>query len=238
MFLSKLCLNLRDPDVRRQVRQPYEMHQTLWSTGFRNFGKEELGRVLFRIDTDRCGLAPIVLLQSERSPDWSALPANFLIEPPQCKPFDVPLRTGQRLRFRLRANPTKKVGTSSKEERLAGKKENGQRISLFREEDQIAWLLHKGEEGGFRIPGQWVEVQDGRRIASFRVEVVPEGWVRCGKNGHTEGRFFAVRFDGLLEVTDPVKFLEILRAGIGSAKGFGFGLLSLARPEADHAQTS
>lgn len=43
-----------------------------------------------------------------------------------------------------------------------------------------------------------------------------------------EGRFLAVRFDGLLEVTDPGKFLETLRAGIGSAKGFGFGLLSLA----------
>ena len=48
----------------------------------------------------------------------------------------------------------------------------------------------------------------------------------------------AVRFDGLLEVTDPVKFLETLRAGIGSAKGFGFGLLSLARPEASHAHAS
>ena len=48
------------------------------------------------------------------------------------------------------------------------------------------------------------------------------------KNGHTDGRFFAMRFDGLLGVTDPVQFLEALRAGIGSAKGFGFGLLSLA----------
>jgi CRISPR system Cascade subunit CasE len=59
-----------------------------------------------------------------------------------------------------------------------------------------------------------------------------------GKNGYTDERFFAVRYDGLLEVTDPVKFLETLRAGIGSAKGFGFGLLSLARPEACHAHSS
>jgi CRISPR system Cascade subunit CasE len=39
----------------------------------------------------------------------------------------------------------------------------------------------------------------------------------------------AVQFDGVLEVTDPAKFLETVRQGIGSAKGFGFGLLSLAR---------
>jgi CRISPR system Cascade subunit CasE len=41
----------------------------------------------------------------------------------------------------------------------------------------------------------------------------------------------AVRFDGLLVVTDPERLRHALRAGIGSAKGFGFGLLSLARAD-------
>ena len=39
----------------------------------------------------------------------------------------------------------------------------------------------------------------------------------------------AVRFEGVLQVVDPVAFQQTLRCGIGSAKGFGFGLLSLAR---------
>jgi CRISPR system Cascade subunit CasE len=45
-------------------------------------------------------------------------------------------------------------------------------------------------------------------------------------------RLGAVRFDGVLVVTDLDRFSTALPAGIGSAKGFGFGLLSLAPAEA------
>jgi CRISPR system Cascade subunit CasE len=38
----------------------------------------------------------------------------------------------------------------------------------------------------------------------------------------------AVRFDGLLQVADPARLQAALRQGIGSGKGLGFGLLSLA----------
>jgi CRISPR-associated protein Cas6/Cse3/CasE subtype I-E len=41
-------------------------------------------------------------------------------------------------------------------------------------------------------------------------------------------RLGAVRFDGILQVTNAELFLQTLRAGIGPAKGFGFGLLSVA----------
>jgi len=227
VFLSKLTLNPRDRQTRCDLAQPYEMHRTLW----RAFPPREPGRVLFRVDADRFRGKPVVLVQSDGQPEWQSLPesgAHYLTTSPEVKEFDPSLATKERLRFRLRANPTKKVGGASKKERLAGKKDHGQRIALLHEQEQMAWLLDKGEGGGFRILGDWTLNGGGRKVPNFRVEVVPEGWVRCGKNGHTEGRFFAVRFDGLLEVTDPGKFLETLRAGIGSAKGFGFGLLSLA----------
>ena len=37
-----------------------------------------------------------------------------------------------------------------------------------------------------------------------------------------------VRFDGVLEVTDVAAFTETLAGGIGSAKAFGFGYLTVA----------
>ena len=37
-----------------------------------------------------------------------------------------------------------------------------------------------------------------------------------------------VQFRGTLEVIDPERFIETYQSGIGSAKGFGFGLLLLA----------
>ena len=42
----------------------------------------------------------------------------------------------------------------------------------------------------------------------------------------------AVRYEGLLQVGDPERLLQAVRGGIGSAKGLGFGLLSLALPAA------
>jgi CRISPR system Cascade subunit CasE len=225
MFLSKLVLNTRDRQARRDLAAPYELHRTLW----RAFPDKYPGRILFRLDPNRQGLQPVVLVQSDFEPDWSRLPAgDYLTDSPEWKPFDPVFAPGQRLRFRLRANPTKKVGTPAKADRLAGKRDNGQRLALLREDEQVAWLLHKGEEHGFRIPSQWVDGRDGQQVANFRVEVIPEGWVRCGKEGHADGRFFAVRFEGVLEVTDPERFRSTVYTGIGPAKAFGFGLLSLA----------
>jgi CRISPR system Cascade subunit CasE len=236
MFLSKLILNSRDRQARRDLAMPYEMHRTLW----RAFPDTNPGRILFRVDADRTGASPVVLVQSDLCPQWERLDeikSVYFLAPPELKEFQLSFAPGQRLRFRLRANPTKKVAALQTAERgaKAGKREgytkNGHRLALLCEAEQIAWLLHKGQDGGFRIPGEWIEDKDGRKVPNFRVEVIPEGWVRCGKDGHGEGRFFAVRFDGVLEVTDPLKFQQTVADGIGSAKGFGFGLLSLARAE-------
>jgi CRISPR-associated protein Cas6/Cse3/CasE subtype I-E len=41
-------------------------------------------------------------------------------------------------------------------------------------------------------------------------------------------RFASVQFEGALQVKDPARLLEVLQVGIGSGKGLGFGLLSLA----------
>jgi CRISPR system Cascade subunit CasE len=236
MFLSKLVLNARDRQARCDLARPYDLHRTLW----RCFPGNDPGRVLFRVDPDRIGAPPTILVQSDLRPQWERLEErgeHYLLAPPDLKEFQPSFTSGQCLRFRLRANPTKKVASLSKTERLAGigsaeeKTKNGQRLALLHEEEQVAWLLQKGAKGGFRIPGEWLQTVDGRKVPNFRIEVIPEGWVRCGKDGHTEGRFLAVRFEGVLEATDPDQLRQTIFDGIGSAKGFGFGLLSLARAE-------
>jgi CRISPR system Cascade subunit CasE len=233
MFLSKLVLNARDRQARRDLALTYELHRSLW----RAFPDNDPGRILFRVDTDRAGAPPIVLVQSDLRPRWERLGergSHYLLAAPDLKDYQPSFAPAQRLRFRLRANPTKKVASLSKAERLAGAGErdgntkNGRRLAMLREEDQVAWLLHKSERGGFQIPGEWIAADNDPRAPNFRVDVIPEGWVRCGKDGHSDGRFYAVRFEGVLEVTDPEKLRQTVEDGIGSAKGFGFGLLSLA----------
>jgi CRISPR system Cascade subunit CasE len=229
MFLSRLVLNTLDRRARYDLARPYDLHRTL----YRAFPAPDPGRVLYRVDIDRISGTTTVLVQSDSRPDWSYLSDGYLSLAAESKPFAFSVSAGQRMRFRLRANPTKRV--AAKNDRL-GAVMVGKRVGLTTEADQVRWLLRKADAGGFRVPGDWVKIKDretgeSAELPNFRVNVIPEGRDRNGKPGHA-GAFLAVRFDGLLSVTDPDRFVQTVRDGVGSAKGFGFGLLSLARAEA------
>lgn len=207
MFLSRLILNPLSRRVQKELAEPYELHRTLMRAFSEDLqpGDE---RVLFRVDVQRRTGVPVVLVQSMTEPDWSFLaedpgylmPTTPEVQNPASKPFQPRLVRGQLLRFRLRANPTF---------RRAGK-----RLAWLREEDQIHWLDRKADQSGFRI---------------ISITVVPEGFQKATRSENKQQmRHYAVRFDGILQVTDPEAFLQALRRGIGSGKAFGFGLLSIA----------
>jgi CRISPR system Cascade subunit CasE len=228
MFLSKLTLNIRDRLVRRDLARPYEMHRTLMNS-YSYPRVENRCDLLFRVEPSRCG-PPVVIVQTREDPgEWAGLADGYMLKPAESKLLELPVTAGQRLRFRLRANPTKRV--APKNERL-GAVMVGKRVGLVTEREQIHWLLRKGEAGGFAIPGAWVDAKHPEtgepiQLPNFRVDAVPEGRNRNDKPNHA-GAFVAVRFDGVLVVTDPGSFKTTVAAGIGSGKAFGFGLLSLA----------
>lgn len=233
MFLSKLVLNLRNPQARRDLACAYELHRTLMS-GYPYPRDEHRSDLLFRVDSSPA-VPPVTLVQTQAEPDWFRLPAGYLLCRADFKSLDSALRelhAGQRLRFRLRANPTKRV--AAKNGRLGGVMV-GKRIGLTTVAEQVRWLLRRADAGGFQIPGEWVdakhpETAEPVQLPNFRVNVIPEGRDHNGKPGHN-GVFLAVRFEGVLGVNDPETFRATVAAGIGSGKAFGFGLLSLARAE-------
>jgi CRISPR system Cascade subunit CasE len=230
VFLSKLILNLRDRQARRDLARPYQMHRTLMNC-YPYPRVQQRCDLLFRVEPSRRE-PPVVLVQTRDRPDWSVLATGYLTEAADFKRLDLPVTRGQRLRFRLRANPTKRV--AAKNEYLGGVKA-GKRVGLTTEADQLRWLLRKATAGGFRIPGAWVDARDPEtgepiQFPNFRVDVIPDGRIRNDKQDHG-GEFLAVRFDGVLIVTDTETFRATVAAGIGPAKAFGFGLLSLARAE-------
>jgi CRISPR system Cascade subunit CasE len=49
-----------------------------------------------------------------------------------------------------------------------------------------------------------------------------------GRRGDATITLAGARFDGLLQVVDPTLFRAALATGIGPAKAYGFGLLSIA----------
>ena len=206
MYLSKLVLDPNSRRVRTEIGRPYELHRTL----MRAFpsAEERPGRVLFRLDVDKESSSLVLLVQSDKSPDWGALeePGNFLLEPSQSKLFSPVFHPDQTCRFRLRANPTVK--------------RQGKRFGIVKEADQLAWLRRKGTAGGF---------EPFSVIASAERNMTDRMTDRVGIPHHLT--LYAVRFDGLLMVKDPVLFGQTLAQGVGSGKGFGFGLVSLAPVE-------
>jgi CRISPR system Cascade subunit CasE len=205
MYLSKLTLNA-DPgckELLRDLSSPYEMHRTI----MRAFpGKEDggPGRALFRVEPTRPSGAPVVLVQSEKQPDWSPVNAltGYLAKAVETKPLTLTFREGQQLRFRLRANVTAK--------------RDGKRHALFREEDQRGWLHRKGRLGGFEPVGFVVQ-----RAHSAVSRPAPPAKPKTQTH-------YGVDYEGVLRVTDPDKLAGALASGIGPAKAYGFGLLSVA----------
>jgi CRISPR system Cascade subunit CasE len=204
MYLTLLKLNPRSRRAMTEVSRPYELHRSIM-TAFPNSRDNGLGRVLFRLDIDRKSGDIAVLVQSRGKPDWTAMnkTGDFLREPPQCKSFEPSIFRGTVLYFRLRSNPSVK--------------RNGKRLGIIKEEEQITWLRRKAKESGFEI---------------LSLTVVPEGMARDSMTDRAGLRhdmsLFSARFEGILKVTDPKAFYGALEKGIGSAKGLGFGLLSIA----------
>ncbi|WP_019991487.1 type I-E CRISPR-associated protein Cas6/Cse3/CasE [Rudanella lutea] len=241
MYLSKLILNPRCRDARRDVGSPYELHRTLARAFDTEPGTDYRCKhgVLFRLEPMAYAQAlPTVLVQSATQPDWNELPETYLLQPAHTKPVSVSLAVGQTLAFRLVANPTKK-------EKREGKRQ-GRRVALTEYDvDEAAgmepsdgavgvvatpariWLGRKGEQHGFRVlyatsDDFWLgRAASGRAAAGVKPDLTDKQRLP----------HYGVRFDGLLQVTDPALLAEALRQGIGPAKAFGFGLLSLAQPQ-------
>lgn len=232
-YLSRLIIDLRRRDVQRDLADCQRLHVRLMgafpAADSPTNAREQFG-VLFR--PEPLGNLPMlrVLVQSQQEPNWATLPDGYLAASPDTR-GNPAVRTlddeytrieaGMRLRFRLRANPTKRI--SDRSTRVEDAQMRGKRVELRREADQLAWLERKGTDFGFRLVR--VEVNSSEDIPNVRIGERP---LQRGRDGKHALRFGVAVFDGLLDVTDASAFVQGLEAGIGSGKAYGFGLLSIA----------
>lgn len=222
MYLSKLELNPRSKEARRDLSQPYELHRTLAHAFPTLDGQDYRAHhgVLFRLEAITPGYArPSVLVQSVTLPNWNLLPADYCARFPEHKEVNPVFTTGQTLGFRLLANPTKKEARPGQSQ--------GRRVALtdVSQGDELSpaqqWLRRKGEIGGFDLLHV---LSEGFRLNEFRQSPT------ASQRSKQQIPHYGVRFDGLLRVRDPQLLAEVVSQGIGSAKAFGFGLLSLMKP--------
>ncbi len=160
------------------------------------------------------------------------------------------LKEGQRLRFRLQGNPVwapKEKGARSSTRR-----------GLYREAERLDWLKRQSDQHGFSLDYEHHEngepkptcLQSREIVRNEKIEKAPVVFrgreydkleivlPLCEVVDLNDGKRFALptqkhqfsaaRFDGLLRVSDAEKFAHAVENGIGKARGFGFGLLSVA----------
>jgi CRISPR system Cascade subunit CasE len=240
IFLSRLQLDPLSRRAQTELVRPYEMHRTLCHA-FPNLAGDEwtAARVLFRVDGD--GERLQLLVQSKSEPDWHAFSRHlrdtrYLLAPPQMKEWQPQFRSGQTLRFRLLANPT-----------FRPKKEDGsdgERRGLYREHERLDWLARQSARCGFVLPQARTTLRRNSEPLTFRGRSHDElvlDLPTCQVIDLNDGRgfplpdrkiqFSAARFDGALQISNVDLFAHALESGIGPAKGFGFGLLSVALTE-------
>ncbi|MSM41132.1 MAG: type I-E CRISPR-associated protein Cas6/Cse3/CasE [Geobacter sp.] len=200
MYLSKIMIS------GAVSRNPYEIHRVLWRL-FPEDAEAERD-FLFRVgQSDRHGAE--VLMQSLRKPEKSSDSARILAS----KEYPLSLQTGQRLRFLLVANPVKMINDEGGRMNAAGEVKKC-RVPLVRENDQRAWIERKLEDA-----------------ASLEVLTIdPVFPLRFRKSGEGRaGKIQQVSFQGVIQVENAEAITVLVHTGIGPAKAFGCGLLSLAR---------
>lgn len=228
MFLSRVQLNPARRAAQPLLASPHVLHAAVMAS-FPDASPTTDGRVLWRLDVD--GHVANVYIVSPREPDLTALTEQggwpSLRDTRVTRPY-TPLLSrvepGQRYGFRLTANPTHSAPGGSGRGKVFG------HVTVAQQE---RWLLAKQEHCGFRVRGLGVRPVDaqasGAPVVRERLDlVVTKRRTVSFSRRETRVTLSIATFDGSLEVADSELFVRALSRGIGRAKGYGCGLMTIA----------
>ncbi len=227
-------MDIESEIVREErVTDSYSWHKKLWECfpGIPDRSRVEIG-FLSRIDILDGSFRLWVMSKIEPlRPSWCP-PDDFAINN-----ISTTFLSHRYYAFDLKVNPVKTIvqrGLNGETlYRPNGKRKSGKRVPLVQPDELQAWLIRKGQirsldqSTGRDLPGGFQLVKD----RPLEIRPMVESYFRKKKLTQEKDQIAfhgGVQFRGTLEVTDSDNFAETYHTGIGSAKGFGFGLLLLA----------
>lgn len=230
MFLTRMHLNPARRGTHFLLASPQRLHAAVmcaFPPGTRVDGPE--GRVLWRIDR---GESPTVTLyvSSVGQPDlthvveqagWPTAPNPW--QSVDSSPLLSRLTAGQDWVFRLTANPVHSVRGPD-----GGR---GKRLGHVTAARQQEWLLSRVGSWGFEIVDSSASRGDMKPVPQLAVHSRNQiTFVRRTDGAGRSVTLNVATFDGTLRVTDPELLRAALTHGVGRAKGYGCGLITLAPP--------
>ncbi|WP_026416386.1 type I-E CRISPR-associated protein Cas6/Cse3/CasE [Actinomadura oligospora] len=229
MYLTRAFLNPRRAGAIHLLGSPQRMHAAVMAAFPPVLASDD--RVLWRVDNESNHQTSLYVVSAHR-PDLT-----HLIEQAGWPHSDVPswatksydpllqrLKAGQQYSFRLTANPTHAVFRRG---------QRGDRRPHVTVEQQTTWLLEKSSKAGFTIlPSPTPHPLPSEQ--AYNLRLVDRHRIKFSRGaGSKQVTLHRVTFQGLLEVSDEAALRATLTQGIGRARAYGCGLLTLAPPALD-----
>jgi CRISPR system Cascade subunit CasE len=204
-WLVQILADERHRDVRRDLADVERLHQRLMMLVPDDLGADAraLAGLLFRVERQQGRTR--VLVQTRLEPDTHRLsPGYGRAEVRKLGPFLDGLTAGAPVHYRITANAAKRGGRGAG--RLEGK------IIPLRGAAADDWWTRRALRCGLAL----------RTLTGTPLDDV------TGARGTARIRHALTRFDGLGVITDPDAARRAILDGVGRAKSYGAGLLSLA----------
>lgn len=166
--------------------------------------------VLFRAEQSPSGLR--ILAQLTTPPRADNLDPEFAVSAQTRDVGDMlaSVSAGTRLRYRIDANPTKRLGNSAGDRK-------GQLVALHHADAENWWHRRAAESG--------------LELLSTIAQIMPDilgSRTRDRDRREYVTRHAVTRFEGVAVVVDPERVRAAVTDGIGRARSYGCGLLSVA----------
>lgn len=208
--LTKILINPAKRQGRKLLTDPQAMHATVRAAFPPDIDETE-SRVLWRVDSR--GHEHVLYIVGPEKPDAVHIveQAGWDTRPPQTADYSRllgSLTRGQRWRFALAANPV----TTSHAGAAHGTR--GKVVPHVTADQQLGWLKQRCESAGFTLDDDVIVTK--REKLRFR-------------RSESKVVLSVARFEGTLEVGDPEELRRTLVGGIGKARAYGCGLLTLAK---------
>lgn len=216
--LSRIPINPGLRQGRRMLTNAQVMHAAVLAS-FPPDTRRDEARVLWRVDQKDnaftlyiVGPEPPDLRVIGEQAGWPTRPGDTT----DYRPFLDRLIPGQEWAFRLTANPVKSIpGPPGK---------RGKVVPHVTRAQQAQWLLQRSAQCGFEIlPNSGFPEE--RQLTVTRSEDLR--FRRAAGSRPVSIR--QAQFDGALRVTDEKRLRTVLVHGVGRARAYGCGLLTLAR---------
>lgn len=239
-YLSRIWMNPRRAQSQRMLRDRNILHAAVLAGIPRQPVTE---RVLWRLDAVQPH-RPALLAVTRSRPSWehfveqAGWPGAAEPDDPQglvreYRPFLDRLGVGQQFAFRLTANPVR--ASRSPEQPVSAPGEGvgskGVRRSAIlghrTVESQLRWLTSRTDRWGFALPPAASSEAMGEPVPDVRVTGRERVSFPRGR-GEARVTLEIATYEGRLEVHDPVVLADALLAGMGRAKAYGCGLMTLA----------